>query len=517
MAKSVAEFHARANLDSSEFDEGAANMSKSMYDAARSIDNAWGIIEAGSAKSAKSSAAVFARSGIGAVDTFGSQFDSAKIDQAAASNRSLTVEMDRVSKSARASAAVFEEAQAAATRYASVALDQAAASNRALTVEMSRTTNSARASAAVFEEHAAAVTRNAQQLDRLAFTQEKAHAGFTRGAVALRGMGQAAQFTSGSASRFGVIAQQVGYQVQDFAIQVAGGQNKIVAFAQQGSQLVSFFGPYGAIAGAVLNAGVMIYRLWDTATEKTDKAIDSVKEYQKVLAGMGTQRREEAFEALNPKQQEQDLINRSREISAQITAKRMTTLSGGELGDYNEAEQQKLILDQVNLEKERQDIAYQLQAIQKRIKEDDARSFRDELSYEYKKEQSILKQSQEWDKQSREEEDALTKKWQLMGKQADAILDQLDGTRKLKREAEEIAALPKELLSADQKAQALAGLVGPASIPQAMQVNAGASALGGTYGDGAAVLDIQREMLKVAQQQRDALNRMIQMWSTGSN
>jgi hypothetical protein len=108
-------------------------------------------------------------------------------------------------------------------------------------------------------------------------------------------------------------------------------------------------------------------------------------------------------------------------------------------------------------------------------------------------------------------------KWRLMDKQADAILDQLDGTRKLKREAEEIAGLPKELLNADQKAQALANLVGPASIPQAMQVNAGASALGGTYGDGAAVLDIQREVLKVAQQQRDALNRMIQMWSTGSN
>jgi hypothetical protein len=105
-----------------------------------------------------------------------------------------------------------------------------------------------------------------------------------------------------------------------------------------------------------------------------------------------------------------------------------------------------------------------------------------------------------------------------MGKQADAILDQLDGTRKLKREAEEIAMLAENgLLNPDQKAQALAGLVGPASIPQSMQVNAGASALGGTYGDGAAVLDIQREVLKVAQQQRDALNRMIQMWSTGSN
>jgi hypothetical protein len=74
-----------------------------------------------------------------------------------------------------------------------------------------------------------------------------------------------------------------------------------------------------------------------------------------------------------------------------------------------------------------------------------------------------------------------------------------------------------KVLTQEEADRSLDLLIKPTTIPQSMQVNAGASALGGTYGDGAAVLDIQREVLKVAQQQRDALNRMIQMWSTGSN
>ncbi|MDQ6191557.1 hypothetical protein M3O75_17935 [Klebsiella pneumoniae] len=40
--------------------------------------------------------------------------------------------------------------------------------------------------------------------------------------------------------------QQAGYQVQDFVVQVQGGQSALVAFAQQGSQLA------GALAPAVL-------------------------------------------------------------------------------------------------------------------------------------------------------------------------------------------------------------------------------------------------------------------------
>ena len=44
--------------------------------------------------------------------------------------------------------------------------------------------------------------------------------------------------------------QQIGYQVGDFATQVASGQNALIAFTQQGTQMISGFGPWGAVIGA---------------------------------------------------------------------------------------------------------------------------------------------------------------------------------------------------------------------------------------------------------------------------
>jgi len=52
--------------------------------------------------------------------------------------------------------------------------------------------------------------------------------------------------------------QQAGYQVQDFIVQVQGGQSALVAFAQQGSQLAGAFGPQGAIVGALIALGSVI-------------------------------------------------------------------------------------------------------------------------------------------------------------------------------------------------------------------------------------------------------------------
>jgi hypothetical protein len=53
--------------------------------------------------------------------------------------------------------------------------------------------------------------------------------------------------------RFGAHAiQQVGYQVGDFAVQIQGGTDALVALGQQGAQLLGIFGAAGAIAGAGL-------------------------------------------------------------------------------------------------------------------------------------------------------------------------------------------------------------------------------------------------------------------------
>lgn len=46
--------------------------------------------------------------------------------------------------------------------------------------------------------------------------------------------------------------QQFGFQMSDFAIQIAGGQSAMLAFTQQGGQMLQFFGPAGAIMAAFL-------------------------------------------------------------------------------------------------------------------------------------------------------------------------------------------------------------------------------------------------------------------------
>ncbi|EOV9552142.1 phage tail length tape measure family protein [Cronobacter turicensis] len=78
---------------------------------------------------------------------------------------------------------------------------------------------------------------------------------------------------------------QLGYQIQDVAVQLQMGQNAMMVFAQQGSQIASIFGPGGAIAGAVIAitgaiAGALLPSLFSSkdATAELDKAQKSLGE-----------------------------------------------------------------------------------------------------------------------------------------------------------------------------------------------------------------------------------------------
>ena len=46
--------------------------------------------------------------------------------------------------------------------------------------------------------------------------------------------------------------QQLGFQMTDFTVQIAGGQNALLAFIQQGGQMLQVFGPVGAILATLL-------------------------------------------------------------------------------------------------------------------------------------------------------------------------------------------------------------------------------------------------------------------------
>ncbi|MDU2018746.1 MAG: tail protein (tape measure) [Leclercia adecarboxylata] len=77
--------------------------------------------------------------------------------------------------------------------------------------------------------------------------------------------------------------QQAGYQVQDFIVQVQGGQSALVAFSQQGSQLAGAFGPGGAVVGAVLALSTVIAGALITALNGGKNAMDALKDAAEVM------------------------------------------------------------------------------------------------------------------------------------------------------------------------------------------------------------------------------------------
>ncbi len=72
--------------------------------------------------------------------------------------------------------------------------------------------------------------------------------------------------------------QQAGYQVQDFIVQVQGGQSALVAFSQQGSQLAGAFGPGGAVIGAVIALSTVVAGTLVASLGSGKSAIDALKD-----------------------------------------------------------------------------------------------------------------------------------------------------------------------------------------------------------------------------------------------
>lgn len=77
--------------------------------------------------------------------------------------------------------------------------------------------------------------------------------------------------------------QQAGYQVQDFVVQVQGGQSALVAFAQQGSQLAGAFGPGSAVLGAVIAIGSAVAGTLVASLGKGKDAMEALQDATKTL------------------------------------------------------------------------------------------------------------------------------------------------------------------------------------------------------------------------------------------
>ncbi len=80
-------------------------------------------------------------------------------------------------------------------------------------------------------------------------------------------------------------AGQLGFQIQDIAVQMQAGQNAMLILSQQGSQIASIFGPGGAVIGAFIAissalAGALIPQLLKSkdATAELDKVFKKLSE-----------------------------------------------------------------------------------------------------------------------------------------------------------------------------------------------------------------------------------------------
>jgi len=84
-----------------------------------------------------------------------------------------------------------------------------------------------------------------------------------------------------------MVAQQFGYQIGDFFVQVQSGQNILVAFAQQGTQLAGLLpGIAGAVVGIGLAASTMVAGLFRAGNNASDldEALKSARDTAKDLS-----------------------------------------------------------------------------------------------------------------------------------------------------------------------------------------------------------------------------------------
>ena len=120
----------------------------------------------------------------------------------------------------------------------------------------------------------AAVERGRITQDRGAELISLAQTKYLGAASATAALGAATAAAATQGRNFGAVAQQAGYQIGDFASQVASGGSAVTAFVQQGSQMLGMFGMFGAVAGAALAIGGVAYQMWaarDAAKGATDE------------------------------------------------------------------------------------------------------------------------------------------------------------------------------------------------------------------------------------------------------
>lgn len=127
------------------------------------------------------------------------------------------------------------------------------------------------------------------------------------------------------------VSQNLGWQLQDVAVQAQMGTNAFTIFAQQGSQMASAFGPAGALVGAFIAvggaiAGSLLPNLFG-ADKAAKKLTETMEEWKKTI-GLTAEQIEylSDLETKNNKEIKESIKSRDKEIK-----QAQTTIDNGKL------------------------------------------------------------------------------------------------------------------------------------------------------------------------------------------
>ena len=126
--------------------------------------------------------------------------------------------------------------------------------------------------------------------------------------------------------------QQAGFQIGDFAVQVANGTSKMQAFGQQAPQFLQIFGPVGSVVGAA----VAIFAAFGVAAQKAGKGTVSLKDSVKNLSSSIQEL--EGIDKLLEKNLEAPMLAANAALSAFLADLRQTKLEAV-IGDVRKAAQ----------------------------------------------------------------------------------------------------------------------------------------------------------------------------------
>jgi hypothetical protein len=158
---------------------------------------------------------------------------------------------------------------------------------RALVSQIERTNSKVKELTSLYEHQSSMIGKTAQE-------QEVLNAVYRLGANATEAQKQqvtqlvqnyqtlrdGSNQTEGSFRNLRGVSQQLGWQLQDVAVQAQLGTSAFVIFSQQGSQLAAAFGPTGALVGAVIAVagaiGGALVNSMGVAGEEIDKLIEKV-------------------------------------------------------------------------------------------------------------------------------------------------------------------------------------------------------------------------------------------------